>query len=96
MLTGEGLDHLKGLLGRLLDGGSQKETIVLTTARQHRIISQTISHVSKAKTLLEARGELELAALEMRWARDKMAAMLGRSATEEMLTMLFSEFCIGK
>ncbi len=95
-VTGEGLDRLLESAGGMLEGDRPRDTVILTTARQHRAISETASHVRTAAAILEGDGEPELAAAELLWAREKIAALLGRSATEEMLSSLFSEFCLGK
>ncbi len=96
VITGEGMSRLIEAMGNRLEGESHKETALLTTARQHRVVSDTLSHVEEARRMLLGGYELELVAVELRWAREDLAALLGRSATDDMLTALFSEFCIGK
>lgn len=95
-VTGEGIDDLIDTLAALLDAGDRGESTVLTTARQHRAVSDAATHVTRAAKQLVAHGELELVAAELKWARECLAALLGKSADDEMLTLLFSEFCIGK
>jgi tRNA modification GTPase len=95
-LTGEGLGALKEALGRLLEGGVAGDEAILTTARQHRAVTDVVRHTEKAGQLLRKGVEPELAAMELRWAREGISALLGRSATEDLLCALFSEFCIGK
>ena len=94
--TGEGVDQLLELMGRALSGEEQQEMNILTTARQHQAISEALEFVKGGTSLLKEGREPELVAAELKWARETMSALLGKSATEEMLDMLFSEFCIGK
>lgn len=96
VVTGEGLPLLIEAIGIRLEGEPHKESALLTTTRQHRIVSGALSHVTEARRVLQADKELELAAVELRWAREELGGLLGRSVTEDMLTALFSEFCIGK
>ena len=95
-LTGEGIEELKGVLQRMLEGGFKGDTALLTTARQHRAVTEAMEHASTARRTLLDGGEAELAALELKWAREKISALLGRGATDDMLDALFSQFCIGK
>ena len=80
----------------LLDAEDRGESPVLTTERQHRAVTEARDHARRAARLLADSGELELVAAELKWAREALAALLGKSADDEMLARMFSEFCIGK
>jgi tRNA modification GTPase len=95
-ISGEGVDALVSLMAERLGGEAQGETAVLTTARQHRAVADSLEFVKKGAYLLNEGGEPELVAAELKWARETLSALLGKSATKEMLDVLFSEFCIGK
>lgn len=95
-LTGEGIEDILSLLGQILGEAEGKETSVLTTARQHAVVSDTVEHVARAAEILKQGLAPELSAAELLWARNKLASLFGRSATEEMLETVFSQFCIGK
>ena len=95
-VSGQGMDALVSTMERLLAGEDQGETTMLTTARQHRAVVDTLAFVKRGASLLIEGGQPELVAAELKWAREVLAALLGKSATEEMLDVLFSEFCIGK
>ncbi len=94
--TGEGIDDLIRALETVLDATDRGEAVVLTTARQHRAVATAAAHAGNAAALLESQGELELVAAELKWAREPLAALLGKSSDDEMLALMFSEFCIGK
>ena len=70
--------------------------MLLTTARQHRAVAGCLEHVRQAGQILSAGGKLELAAADLRWAREQLAGLWGREATEELLDAVFSTFCLGK
>ena len=95
-VTGEGIDDLIAAAAELLDAKDRGESLVLTTERQHRAVTDAHDHTRRAAALLTDRGELELVAAELKWAREALAALLGKSADDEMLARMFSEFCIGK
>jgi tRNA modification GTPase len=94
--TGEGMDALDASLAKLLDAEDRGESLVLTTSRQHRAVSDAAARAARAAELLMQNGELELAAAELKWAGESLAALLGKSADDEMLSFMFSQFCIGK
>jgi tRNA modification GTPase len=94
--TGEGIEALLSSLEQLLCAEDRGETPVLTTSRQHRAVSDAAKHVDVAASMLIGNGDLELVAAELKWARESLAALLGKSADDEMLRLMFSAFCIGK
>jgi tRNA modification GTPase len=63
-------------------------------ARQHRLLLDAARNLGDAKH--EAERDPILAAEGLRKARVAFDALLGRTATEQMLDTLFSRFCIGK
>lgn len=93
---GEGMDALSAALTKLLDAEDRGETLVLTTSRQHRAVSDTAIRAARAAELLMQNGELELVAAELKWGGESLAALLGKSSDDEMLSFMFSQFCIGK
>ncbi len=91
--TGDGLDDLLAALGNkaasVLDGGGAP---ALTRARHRAAIEDSLSALAHALT-----AELpELAAEDVRMAGRALGRITGRVDVEEMLDVIFREFCIGK
>ncbi len=95
-LTGEGIDKLLETIARMLGNSEDEDDRLLTTTRQHAAVAACVTHLEKATILLRKGSDPELAADDLRCARDNLAALWGREATEEMLDAIFSKFCIGK
>ena len=95
-LTGDGIDDLLQSMARHLGGDADESAVILTTARQKTAVSSCLGHVQKATLMLKTQQDLELAAADLRLAREQLAALWGRSATEEMIDAIFSTFCLGK
>jgi tRNA modification GTPase len=95
-LTGDGIPMLTETIAHRLGSDDDESAVMLTTARQATAVSSCRSHVVKATELLKNRSELELAAADLRLAREQLAALWGREATEDMLDAIFSTFCLGK
>ena len=91
--TGEGIDALLALLtARLADTSSPLESPVITRARHRAALEACLSAVRAAV----AGGPLELRAEELRHAADALGRITGRIDVEDLLDVIFRDFCIGK
>uniref|UniRef100_A0A8C3WP52 5-taurinomethyluridine-[tRNA] synthase subunit GTPB3, mitochondrial n=1 Tax=Catagonus wagneri TaxID=51154 RepID=A0A8C3WP52_9CETA len=94
-LTGEGLDGLLEALRKelaALCGDPSTGPPLLTRARhQHHLQGclDALGHYKPAK-------DLALAAEALRVARGHLARLTGRGGTEEILDIIFRDFCVGK
>ncbi|XP_020939221.1 tRNA modification GTPase GTPBP3, mitochondrial isoform X2 [Sus scrofa] len=94
-LTGEGLDGLLEALRKelaTLCGDPSTGPPLLTRARhQHHLQGclDALGHYKQAK-------DLALAAEALRVARGHLARLTGRGGTEEILDIIFRDFCVGK
>jgi tRNA modification GTPase len=95
--TGEGLETLKErilemVLGsRLLLG----EGLVITNLRHREALAASGKALQAALSAVE-REPLEITAMELREALDRLGEIVGAVSTEDILERVFSEFCIGK
>jgi tRNA modification GTPase len=95
-LTGEGCDDLARAIGAMLAAEEDPAEIVLTTARQHAAVSAALSSLLDAAGHLRGGSLPELAAADLRFARESLASLTGRAADADVLDAVFSSFCIGK
>ncbi len=95
-ITGEGIDALKDAIAKEISGQTSETHPVLTTARQHRAVTGCSASIETAIAALESQRNPELAAADLREARDTLAELWGRDATDEMLGSIFERFCVGK
>jgi tRNA modification GTPase len=95
-LTGEGVDALLEEVARQLGADGADEPEVLTSERQRAAIASCADHLDRGRRLMVRGADHELAADELRHAREELADLTGRAATEEMLDSLFERFCVGK
>lgn len=99
--TGEGVDHMLGGLQARLEavfdrGGSaeeQNEAPVITRAR-HRLHMERC--VGALTSFLDRSLGLDLAAEELRIASTELGRITGAVDVEEVLDVIFRDFCIGK
>ncbi len=98
-MTGMGLDSLKTAISECLQRevflGSREE-ILLTKERHYRALCDAQSALEKAIQGLLENAFFEIIALNMRFALSSLGTILGTDITEDILSAIFSQFCIGK
>lgn len=94
LATGEGFDAVRERLGarvrELSDSGGTAP--VLTRARHRAAVEECAAALGR----LRAATALELAAEDLRLAARALGRITGRVGVEELLDVIFREFCIGK
>jgi tRNA modification GTPase len=96
-LTGHNIDLLLSTISKCLKGEAvDLGEPVLATARQYTLITNTIKHCEQGAFLLENEMDLELAAAEIRWAREELAMLFGKHAPTDIINEIFTSFCLGK
>ncbi len=103
--TGDGLGELKeriidsvvrnrgsGVRGSCGEGGGA----VVTNVRHKIAIDNAVGALDKAIDGLKSALPLEIVAVEMRDALDRLGGIVGTVTTDDILNRIFSEFCIGK
>lgn len=85
---------LAALKGLVADRAGQKEAPVLTRERHRQVLAEAVAHLRRA----EAAGAdgLELAAEDLRLAQRVLGRITGAVDVEQVLDIVFADFCIGK
>lgn len=95
--TGEGLDALKKAI---LEPFSAKEIenagFLVTDARHHDLLVRAKIEVETSKSLIEQNKSEEIVLIGLHNALRFLGEITGETTTEDMLTRIFSTFCIGK
>jgi tRNA modification GTPase len=97
-LTGQGIEGLKDAIKALTWSGSiQAEMLEVMINSRHQDALQR-ARAASVRTLDALRSDrpLELVALDLRIAVNAVGEIVGKTATEDLLDMIFSQFCIGK
>ena len=75
---------------------SMEESAVIVGTREKEVINTAISFLEEAEQSLATNTPVDLVAIDLNKAREKIAELLGENITEEVLDNIFSKFCIGK
>tara|TARA_B100000963_G_scaffold38019_1_gene28370 strand:+ start:2486 stop:3670 length:1185 start_codon:yes stop_codon:yes gene_type:complete len=91
--TGDGAEALLAALGRLvLQKTGSGQSAPVTRARHVAILREVLAHIEAAQQA----DALELAAEDLRLAQRALGRMTGTVDIEQLLDVVFADFCIGK
>jgi tRNA modification GTPase len=93
--TGEGIDDLVGGLRKFCEKFFSPEPALVTRERQRGHLTETAAALRKAKEAA-LQGREEIVAEHLRLATRSLGRLLGRVDVEDILDVIFRDFCIGK
>jgi tRNA modification GTPase len=95
-ITGAGMDALVAALTRFAqDALGSSEVVIATRARHRRSMADTAAALGRALAC-QPEGHEELIAEELRTAATTLGRLTGRVDVEDILDVIFRDFCIGK
>ena len=96
-VTGEGLGDLENAVAALFPAGDPKEAgSLLTDQRQEEAVRRARDAVRRAKDALENGLTPDAVLTDAEEALDSLGELTGRTAKEEIVSRIFSRFCVGK
>jgi tRNA modification GTPase len=97
-LTGKGIEALKDAIKELVWSGEINVEMlqVMINSRHQDALNRARSATVRAGAALRGGETLELAAMELRIGVNAIGEIVGKTTTEDLLDMIFSQFCIGK
>ena len=93
---GEGLDDILSGLRRMVTPANRDEGASIITRERHRTALEDTVLALQAAQALDLAMAPELAAEEYRRAADSLGRITGQIDVEDLLSSIFSSFCIGK
>ena len=95
--TGSGIEGLKEKLRSLiLDCQAEETPIVLSNLRHKAALARAERSLRDAEVTLAKNCPPELAAVELGEAREALEEIIGMVTPDELLELVFKNFCIGK
>lgn len=93
--TGEGLGRLEAVLSARVRAATGRQSDAVPARLRHRDhLSSALAHLNEA--LASASAPLEIRAEALRRAGDRLGRITGRIEPDDLLGVIFGEFCIGK
>ena len=97
-LTGQGIEPLKDAIKEMVWSGAIKAEMlqVMINSRHQDALNRARAATLSTLDALRANQTLELVALDLRIAVNAVGEIVGQTTTEDLLDLIFSQFCIGK
>jgi len=95
-LTGQGLEQLVADLARFAQEALGAGEPALVTRERHRVALQQTAEALNRALAVGRSGQEELIAEELRLAARALGRLTGRVDVEDVLEVIFRDFCIGK
>jgi len=98
VLTNEGLDQLEQAIADLFFGGktTDKDASYLSNTRHIALLENAVQSLSEVIQGIEAGMPVDLVQIDMTRCWDYLGEVVGDSVQDELITQLFSQFCLGK
>ncbi|OGX04371.1 MAG: tRNA uridine-5-carboxymethylaminomethyl(34) synthesis GTPase MnmE [Omnitrophica bacterium RIFCSPLOWO2_12_FULL_50_11] len=95
--TRAGIGQLeKKIKTTVLDEELGEESVLITRLRHKRALEASLDALEKSRSSLERRESLELVTFDLKQALDALREFVGEIYSEDLLDLIFNEFCIGK
>jgi tRNA modification GTPase len=97
-LSGQGIEALKDAIKNLVWAGKIEAGMlqVMINSRHQEALGRARAGAVRTRDALRADAPLELVALDLRIAVNAVGEIVGKTATDDLLDSIFSQFCIGK
>lgn len=97
-VTGKGIESLKDAIRNVIWSGEIKAEMleVMINSRHQDALNRARHATERTLNALRLDETLDLVALDLRIAVNAIGEIVGKTTTEDLLDMIFSQFCIGK
>ena len=95
---GQGIDALAEAVEQLFTDGKldSRDGAILTNARQHAAVIASLEAVRRALEALENGAPIDMCCIDAEEAMSALAEVDGREVSEDIVSEIFSHFCVGK
>ena len=91
-LTGFGIDKILIKIKNIIENKAPKEKSFISRERHKNCLAKTVSYLKESQNLKN----IDVFAEDLRLATKEMSKLYGGIDIEEILDIVFSDFCIGK
>src|SRR5271157_4763574 len=97
-ITGEGITQLRSMIFETVrgDGGTEQENGFLTNVRQQKLVEDAIAALDRTAAAVPLKTPHEMILLDLYSALRPLDDITGATTADDILSLIFSSFCIGK
>lgn len=98
MEKGHGIEEIKDEIEGMVFGGEikQNESLIITNLRHLDLLRNSLSSLNDGIRMAEAMEALEFIEVDVKKCYELLGEITGESVTDDILTEVFSRFCLGK
>ncbi len=98
LIRGEGLTEVEDKIEDLVYGGklTQKDSLVVNNVRHADLLRRAKEALEDAGAMTERQEALDFIEIDVRNAYDYLGEIIGETVSDEILSEVFSRFCLGK
>lgn len=98
VLNGKGLEELYSLISKMfnLDEINVDNDVIITNLRHKNLISKAIENVKKARNTAEENMPIDIIAIFVKDILEDLGNITGEYVTDDIISEIFSKFCLGK
>jgi tRNA modification GTPase len=98
MVSDVGLEKIEEEIQQLVYGGkvSQSESLMITNARQENLLREAGRAVADAIAMTKDAEPLELIEVDVRRGYEMLGEIIGETVSDDIISEVFSRFCLGK
>lgn len=95
---GTGIELLKQEIHKVIWQGTppSKEEVIISSERHHQALGESIKALEVVLSGLQTELSPEFLISDIRLALKELGTIIGMNITEEVLSAIFSKFCVGK
>ncbi|NIP38993.1 MAG: tRNA uridine-5-carboxymethylaminomethyl(34) synthesis GTPase MnmE [Candidatus Dadabacteria bacterium] len=93
------IDELRDKISKIITGdrgSAESSSVIISELRHKNSLEQALESLARFKKALETDESPEYLAVDLRYALDKFGEITGEITSEDVLSRIFSRFCIGK
>lgn len=94
--AGSGLDILEKQLAEFLEKNTSDSGEQITKLRHRNALDQALDALSRARMAYDQKLSFEFVALDLKAAIDALEELIGSIYSEDLLDVIFAQFCLGK
>lgn len=97
-IKNDGIDTIKQTIGKIFNAGIEDSStdVIITSARQAGLLRQARENLKDVISGIESGMPIDLVQIDMTSCWDTLGEITGESYPDELITQLFSQFCLGK
>jgi tRNA modification GTPase len=95
-ISGSGIEELRKKIVLEIGGASQPERGFLTNLRQRKLIEESMCALEPAQQAVHNRIPHEMLLMDLYSSLRPLDSITGETTTDDILSLIFSSFCIGK